>query len=51
MEVTKNKTSKYWLYFAIASVAVLALLFIRPEWFWVALPFQLGYLVKALDVI
>lgn len=51
MEQTKNKTSTYWLYTIISFVAMVGLLILLPEWFWLALPFLLTYLVLALDAI
>lgn len=49
-ESTKSK-KMYWLISLVSLVAVVFLLFVKPEWFWVALPFFLTYLVLALDVI
>ena len=51
MESTKKNTSKYWMLFLVFSILCIAFLVFLPEWFWLVLPFQLGYLVKALDVI
>ena len=44
-------TGKYWLYFLISTVILIAMLIFMNEWFWLALPFSLTYLVKALDVM
>lgn len=51
MASKSNSTGKYWLYFIISLIAMIALLIFRPEWFWVALPFVLTYLVYAMDVV
>ena len=50
MKETASK-SKYWLYFIISTVAMIALLIFIPEWFWLALPFSLTYLAAAMDVM
>jgi len=52
MENTKT-TSKgmYWILFLISFVAIVLLLMFASNWFWVALPFVLTFLVKAMDVI
>ncbi len=44
-------TGKYWLYFLVSTVILIAMLIFMNEWFWLALPFSLTYLVKALDVM
>ena len=44
-------TRKYWTYFFISTAVMLGILFVAPEWFWVALPHTLTYLVKAFDAI
>jgi hypothetical protein len=47
----EESRGKYWLLFLISLVViVLLLLFITP-WFWVALPFVLTFLVKAMGVV
>lgn len=48
---TSESAKKYWLYFGISTVAILAFLVIKPEWFWLALPFFCVYFVKAMDWI
>lgn len=50
MKETSSK-AKYWLYFLISTVAMIALLIFIPEWFWLALPFSLTYLAAAMDVM
>lgn len=40
-----------WILFLVSTVAIIALLMKASEWFWVALPFVLTYLVRALRVI
>jgi hypothetical protein len=49
---TANKSNLMdWILFLI-STAVLAIIFVvSNEWFWVALPFSLTYLVKALKAM
>lgn len=44
-------TKKYWLLFLISLVVFLFMLVFVNEWFWVAMPFMLTYLVLAMRVI
>jgi hypothetical protein len=46
---TTNSTGKYWLYFLISLVIFMLMLIFMNQWFWVAMPFMLTYLVMALD--
>lgn len=39
---------KYWLYFLISFVIFMLMLIFMNQWFWVAMPFMLTYLVLAL---
>jgi hypothetical protein len=48
---TPEQTRKYWIYTAISTLGMCALLMVYPAWFWVALPFVLTSLVKAFDAI
>ena len=50
-EVDKSNKSKIRLNFLIAFVICVAFLIFKPEFFWIALPFTLTYLVQAFDVI
>ncbi len=45
----KKSVAFDWLMTLVSLVAVIALLAFADEWFWLALPFFLTYLVKALD--
>lgn len=40
---------KYWLYFFISLVIFTLMLIFMNQWFWVAMPFMLTFLVLALD--
>jgi len=52
MNTTENKShASDWMIFAVSLVVMIALLIFIPEWFWLALPFVLTYLVKALDLM
>ncbi|MDZ4709793.1 MAG: hypothetical protein SH818_15445 [Saprospiraceae bacterium] len=52
MEQTKKESTRtLWIYTAISFIVIVAFLAIKPEWFWVALPFFGTYLVKAFGVI
>lgn len=48
MEQSQSSTTTAWLLFLVSTIATVALLVVRPEWFWVTLPFMLTYLVKAM---
>lgn len=51
METANSSTLKDWIFFFISLVVIIALLIYASEWFWVALPFVLTYLVKACRAI
>ncbi|MEL6139981.1 MAG: hypothetical protein AAFU67_00015 [Bacteroidota bacterium] len=44
-------TGRYWLLFLISLVVFFLMLIFVNEWFWVAMPFMLTYLVYAMDVV
>ena len=44
-----QSSGKYWLLFIVNLAAMIALLILLPEWFWVMLPSTGTFLVKALD--
>ena len=50
MATTTDNTSrsKYWLFFLISFVVFMLMLIFMNQWFWVAMPFMLTYLVLAL---
>lgn len=43
-----TSTGKYWLFFLISLVIFLFMLIFMNQWFWVAMPFMLTFLVMAL---
>lgn len=45
---TNNSTALDWIIFLVSTVICVLLLMFADEWFWLALPFVLTYLVKAL---
>jgi hypothetical protein len=49
MENTQESNKKDWFIFAISLVAMIVLLIILPEWFWVVLPFVCTYFIKAIN--
>ena len=49
MDTNTKSTGKYWIYFLISTVAMIALMVIIPEWFWVLLPMVCTYFVMAMD--
>jgi len=51
MATTAAGTGKYWGLFLVSTLIMIAMLIWMNEWFWLALPFSLTYLVKALDVV
>ena len=44
-------SSTDWLIFLVSAAATILLLIFKDTFFWVALPFALTYLVKALKVM
>jgi hypothetical protein len=46
-EYTQNK-SRDWMIFIVSSVAMVAILWFKPEWVWVTWPFQFTALAGAL---
>ena len=50
MEATKSK-GKYWLYFFISLAAMIAMMFIYREFFWIVLPFVVTNFALALDLV
>ena len=51
METAKKSTTIDWILFLVSTVVIILLLMYASEWFWLALPFVLTYLVRALRVI
>ncbi len=52
MENTEKKSnSKNWTLFFISTIVMIALLFVKPEWFWLALPFSLTYFSEAMNYL
>ena len=46
-----TSSGKDWMLFIISTVIMFAMLIWVNEWFWLAMPFSLTYLVKALKMI
>ncbi|MEM6964786.1 MAG: hypothetical protein AAF573_08485 [Bacteroidota bacterium] len=46
-----SSTTKDWILFVISTIIMIAMLIWVNEWFWLALPFSLTYLVKALRMM
>jgi hypothetical protein len=46
-EYTQNK-SRDWMVFIVSTVAMVAILWFKPEWVWVTWPFQFTALAGAL---
>jgi len=51
MERSTKSRGFYWIVTLVSLFVVVALILVKPEWFWVALPFFLTYFVMALDMI
>ena len=49
MEAQKN-TKKYWLYFSVWFIIMIALIVVKREFFWLALPGTVTYFAKAMDI-
>ncbi len=51
MSITEETSYKGtdWIMFLVSTLVMVALLIFANEWFWLALPFSLTYLVRALD--
>jgi hypothetical protein len=49
MSTNEKSLGKYWAYFAISVALTIVFLLVRPEWFWVMLPFVCTYFIQALD--
>ncbi|MEL6656437.1 MAG: hypothetical protein AAFY48_14535 [Bacteroidota bacterium] len=49
---TENESTRMdWIWFLVSTVIMILMLIYLNEWFWLALPFSLTYLVKALRVM
>jgi len=51
MDTSKSSSSMDWIIFLVATAVLILLLIFANEWFWLALPFSLTYLAKALKVL
>jgi hypothetical protein len=51
MTSESTSTMKDWAIFLVSLVIMILMLMFMNEWFWVALPFVLTYLARALKVI
>lgn len=40
-----------WVLFLVSTIIMIAMLVWLPQWFWLALPFSLTYLVKAMNLM
>jgi hypothetical protein len=47
-EEYKSNKSRDWMIFGISTVAMVAILWFKPEWVWVVWPFQLTALAGAM---
>ena len=49
---TENESTRMdWILFLVSTAIMIFMLIYINEWFWLALPFSLTYLVKALRVM
>jgi type IV secretory pathway TrbL component len=51
METSNKSNLMDWVLFLASTVVLVFMLIYVNEWFWLALPFSLTYLVKALKVM
>ncbi len=49
MTSNEKNLGKYWIYFTISVLLTVGFLLVKPEWFWVMLPFVCTYFIQALD--
>ncbi|NCT94438.1 MAG: hypothetical protein GXC72_08440 [Chitinophagaceae bacterium] len=47
----KQSTAKYWAYCFLWLGAMIALMFVYREFFWLALPGTVTYFAKAMDIM
>lgn len=50
-EQTPAQNRRYWLLFLVSFVVFAFMLVFINEWFWVAMPFMLTYLVYSLKMV
>lgn len=49
---TERSSSMFdWVLFLVSTIIMIAMLVWLPQWFWLALPFSLTYLVKAMNLM
>jgi hypothetical protein len=51
METTNKSNLMDWVLFLVSTAVLSTIYVVSNEWFWVALPFSLTYLVKALKAM
>lgn len=51
MNTEKTSTRSTWMLFIISTLVTLLMLIWVPQWFWVALPFPLTFLVQAMRLM
>ena len=51
MAEEKKSRAKYWVLFLISAAAFATLLVVKPEFFWVTIPFVGTFAAQAMDVI
>jgi len=51
METTNKSNLMDWVLFLVSTGVLATIYVVSNEWFWVALPFSLTYLVKALKAM
>lgn len=51
MASEKSSNMKAWGLFVVWTIITLGMLVVVPQWFWLALPFMLTYLVQAMGVM
>lgn len=51
MDTSNKSILMDWVLFLVSTVVLVFMLIYVNEWFWLALPFSLTYLVKALRVM
>ncbi|MBI5915709.1 MAG: hypothetical protein HY842_10050 [Bacteroidetes bacterium] len=51
MNTEKSSTGRTWILFIVSTIVLLLMIVWVPQWFWLALPFSLTFLVQAMRVM
>jgi hypothetical protein len=51
MNTEKTSTTTSWLLFIVSTIVLLVMLIWVPQWFWLAIPFPVTFLVQAMRLM